>query len=67
MSSDLSLARQLLKASANSAGRKIDHQFRDLRQAVQHVIAHLEKAEKATKKATGATPRSSLEPSPPAE
>jgi predicted esterase YcpF (UPF0227 family) len=44
-SSDLSLARQLLKASAKSAGRKIEHQFRDLRHAVQHVIAHLEKAE----------------------
>jgi vacuolar-type H+-ATPase subunit E/Vma4 len=48
MSADLSAARQFVKEARRTAGRKPEHQFRDLCKAVERIIAHLEKLEKAS-------------------
>jgi len=48
--SNLTLARKFHKDSRRSeGGRKLESQFRDLRKAVERIIAHLEKLEQAHK------------------
>jgi hypothetical protein len=47
--SDLSVAKMLAKNSERSKGRTLEAQFKDLRRAVERIIAHLERAEKANK------------------
>jgi hypothetical protein len=46
--SNLTLAKKFHKDSGRSIGRKFEGQFNDLRKAVERIIVHLEKLEKAS-------------------
>ncbi len=46
--SDLTVAKNLVKAAGKVKGRTSEARFNDLRRAVERIIVHLEKLEKAS-------------------
>ena len=46
--SDLSVAKKLVEAAGKVKGRTLEARFNDLRRAVERIIVHLEKFEKAS-------------------